>query len=511
MPGTDPEQRLLTWKALPIDKVRDAVAESRASTRVLILDCCFSGRAINAQTDGFDVVFGQVDISGTYTITSSSRTEPSYFAPGHRNTAFTAALIAVATQHPGIALDDLYLHLQHHLRSNAYLEPRRQADNSAGRLVLFAPRTHPPSPKTSTQLHGVNQLHTRTGLRNSIQLPQPELRNVGQTTPESPALQVPYLSSTRRERRKHARQQAARQRTGAAAPTESDTPRSSASGGAEADHTNIAGGSEVPQLRGSNYVPPQPSYAFLQESLEAARRLAESQALMRSLTQPPRHTADPAVAPQSSTAGGEPMNRLPDSATEPLPPAELESTQPFEQILPEPEPAAWWRKIIPGLHDRQVTDVEAQLHTERDRIDRRGVTRDQSFGVILDVICKEVRKTTARGNVEDWDLEGLLAKLKTLYPVSVQHDEITNGHADLAADEVLEILLDDIWAAYLRRESEIDHLAGTGSMRNLERQVLLALLDRSIGQDDIGAETVGRIKEDFVEYLFNLTVELADG
>ncbi len=203
------------------------------------------------------------------------------------------------------------------------------------------------------------------------------------------------------------------------------------------------------------------------------------------------------------------MNHLPDTATDPWV-AEETSTQPFEEILPEPEPAAWWRKIIPGLHDRQVTDVEAQLHEEREKLDRHGVTRDQSFTVIADVISKEVRKTTARSYVEDWDLEGLLAKLGTLYRVSVRHDEITNGHADLAADEVLEILLDDVWAAYLRRESEIDHLAGTGSMRNLERQILLALLDRSIGQD-VGAETIGRIKEDFVGYLFNLTVELADG
>ncbi|WP_157978281.1 caspase family protein [Nocardia aurea] len=142
--NTDPERT--RWTALSIATIREAIAESSASTRILLLDCCFSGRALDALTDGPDAVLGQADIAGTYTITSSSRTETSYAPPGHRNTAFTAALLAAATQHPGVALDDLYLHTQQHLRRHAHPEPRRRADNNAGRIVLFPRTTSIPGP-----------------------------------------------------------------------------------------------------------------------------------------------------------------------------------------------------------------------------------------------------------------------------------------------------------------------------------------------------------------------------
>ncbi|MGW6816708.1 tetratricopeptide repeat protein, partial [Nocardia sp. NPDC055050] len=149
--GTHPDRTGYT--ALPFSTLRESILDSPAATRILILDCCFSGRAFDALTDaGPDAILGQADIAGTYTITSSARNELSYAPPGDRNTAFTGALIAAATHTPGLALDDLYTHTEQHLHRNGHPRPQRRAVNTAGRLILF-PRTVPnPSAETVSEL-----------------------------------------------------------------------------------------------------------------------------------------------------------------------------------------------------------------------------------------------------------------------------------------------------------------------------------------------------------------------
>ncbi|MGN2638616.1 caspase family protein [Nocardia takedensis] len=141
--NTDPDR--IRWTALPFATVREAIAESSARTRILILDCCFSGRAFDALSTGPDAVLGQAEIEGTYTITSSSRNEPSFAPPGHRHTAFTAALIAAAST-PDLSLDDLYNRTRRHLRERGHPDPQRRAVNTAGRLVLFPRLLGPPMP-----------------------------------------------------------------------------------------------------------------------------------------------------------------------------------------------------------------------------------------------------------------------------------------------------------------------------------------------------------------------------
>jgi hypothetical protein len=131
------------WTALPFTTLREAILDSPATTRILILDCCFSGRALEALSDGPDAILGQADIAGTYVLASSARNETSYAPTGHRNTAFTAALLSAAAITPGLTLDDLYVHTQRHLRSHGHPLPQRSAFNAAGQLILFpvAPAT----------------------------------------------------------------------------------------------------------------------------------------------------------------------------------------------------------------------------------------------------------------------------------------------------------------------------------------------------------------------------------
>ncbi|MBF6349022.1 tetratricopeptide repeat protein [Nocardia flavorosea] len=141
--GTRPDRA--RWTALPFATLREAILDSPAATRILILDCCFSGRAFEALTDGPDAVLGQADIAGTYTITSSARNEPSFAPAGDRHTAFTGALLATTTSSPGLPLDDLYVHTRRRLRGHGHPEPQRRSTNAAGHVILF-PNTNPAPP-----------------------------------------------------------------------------------------------------------------------------------------------------------------------------------------------------------------------------------------------------------------------------------------------------------------------------------------------------------------------------
>ncbi|MFC9434457.1 tetratricopeptide repeat protein [Nocardia sp. NPDC057030] len=134
LPGSNKEQP--KWSSVPFSTLRDDLVGSRARTRILILDCCFSGRAFEAMSTTSTLVQGQIDIQGTYTIASSARTEPSVAPEGHRHTAFTAALLSAAAN-PDLTLDELYRTVDQILLRNGYPRPQRRSVNVAGDLRLF--------------------------------------------------------------------------------------------------------------------------------------------------------------------------------------------------------------------------------------------------------------------------------------------------------------------------------------------------------------------------------------
>src|SRR4030095_7966137 len=90
-----------------------------------------------------------------------------------------------------------------------------------------------------------------------------------------------------------------------------------------------------------------------------------------------------------------------------------------------------------------------------------------------------VSGATAEGvGAEDWDLDKLWTSLKQLYPVSLTVDDLigeAGGEEGLSPELLEERLKEDIHAAYDLREEE---LGGAEAIRELERQVLLAVIDR---------------------------------
>jgi putative AlgH/UPF0301 family transcriptional regulator len=90
---TDREAAYAT--AVPYDWVRRSVLESPASRRVVILDCCYAGRAISGMSDYLTAVGDEVEIDRTCVLVASSPNRAALAPPDEKYTAFTGALIDV--------------------------------------------------------------------------------------------------------------------------------------------------------------------------------------------------------------------------------------------------------------------------------------------------------------------------------------------------------------------------------------------------------------------------------
>jgi preprotein translocase subunit SecA len=99
--------------------------------------------------------------------------------------------------------------------------------------------------------------------------------------------------------------------------------------------------------------------------------------------------------------------------------------------------------------------------------------------MVDDVVSAYVDGATELGYAEDWDLEQLWTGLKALYPVGLDIADLLDRTADgdqssLAPEVLKQELLDDVHRAYEAREAAL----GPEVMRELERRVLLSVLDR---------------------------------
>ncbi|GAA3316449.1 hypothetical protein GCM10020219_035490 [Nonomuraea dietziae] len=84
----------LEHTALPYDLMRRYLLDNAGGPLVVVLDCCFSGRAIEGMSDPWDVA----EISGAYVLTSAGRSEPSFAPDGMAHTAFSGALLRLLTE-----------------------------------------------------------------------------------------------------------------------------------------------------------------------------------------------------------------------------------------------------------------------------------------------------------------------------------------------------------------------------------------------------------------------------
>ncbi|MGH8939955.1 MAG: preprotein translocase subunit SecA, partial [Actinomycetes bacterium] len=126
----------------------------------------------------------------------------------------------------------------------------------------------------------------------------------------------------------------------------------------------------------------------------------------------------------------------------------------------------------------EVMDLQRKvIYAERRRVLEGEDLGEQVGHMLADVITAYVNGATEDGYAEDWDLDQLWTALKTLYPIGIRHEDIGDDVGDLTRDVLLAAVLDDARQAYARRETELEALAGNGAMRELERRVVLSVLD----------------------------------
>jgi preprotein translocase subunit SecA len=134
-------------------------------------------------------------------------------------------------------------------------------------------------------------------------------------------------------------------------------------------------------------------------------------------------------------------------------------------------------------YDEVMNQQRKVIYEERRRILEGENLQQQANDMLVDVVRAYVDGATAEGYAEDWDLEKLWEALKTLYPIGIDHNTLVDSDAvgepgELTREELLDALVDDAEEAYARREGQIDEIAGEGAMRELERNVLLNVIDR---------------------------------
>jgi hypothetical protein len=124
------------YTAVPLELLKRDLGRARARARVLVLDCCFSGQAVEAMGASDGLATGQLRVTGTYTLTSTTSTTPAHAPKGEEHTAFTGALLRAMTSPRPLTLDDLYTHVDNDLAARGLPRPQRRTTNTAGRIGL---------------------------------------------------------------------------------------------------------------------------------------------------------------------------------------------------------------------------------------------------------------------------------------------------------------------------------------------------------------------------------------
>ena len=126
-------------------------------------------------------------------------------------------------------------------------------------------------------------------------------------------------------------------------------------------------------------------------------------------------------------------------------------------------------------YDDVLNRQRTVIYEQRRQVLEGADLEEQMRFFVNDVIESYVSAETAEGFAEDWDLDRLWQALKSLYPVSVTPEEVAAGSTgSISRDALLQEILSDAHHAYDAREESL----GEEIMRQVERRVMLAVLDR---------------------------------
>ena len=123
------------------DLRREMIEVAHAAAKVVLLDCCYSGRAMLGGMSGSTEIADQARIEGTYLMTASADTVKAQAPVGEEFTAFTGEIVtALGSGLPDgpdlLNVETLYWHVRAQLVAKRRPTPQQRAGNDGGMIVL---------------------------------------------------------------------------------------------------------------------------------------------------------------------------------------------------------------------------------------------------------------------------------------------------------------------------------------------------------------------------------------
>jgi preprotein translocase subunit SecA len=143
------------------------------------------------------------------------------------------------------------------------------------------------------------------------------------------------------------------------------------------------------------------------------------------------------------------------------------------------------------------------IYAERREVLEGKDISDQIQDFFTDTVVGYVQAETSDSYEEDWDFERLATALREIYPMQLELDKIAE-ESGFSPEYLEEVILADLRAAWAKREESL----GSEATRELERKVLLSVLDRKWRehlyemqylQEGIGLRAMAQ-KDPLVEY-----------
>ena len=132
-------------------------------------------------------------------------------------------------------------------------------------------------------------------------------------------------------------------------------------------------------------------------------------------------------------------------------------------------------------YDEVMNKQRQVIYAARGKILRGEDLSAQVHRMLVDVITAYVGNATRGRRFRNWDLDGLWKALMALYPVGADRPVkpfAGRAAAAQARAQLLGSLLRDAESALAAKEVDVDAVAGPGAMRDLERSVILSVIDR---------------------------------
>ena len=190
-------------------------------------------------------------------------------------------------------------------------------------------------------------------------------------------------------------------------------------------------------------------------------------------------------------------------------------------------------------YDDVMSRQRTVIYDERRRVLEGEDLQEQIQHFSHDVLSAYITGATTAGRPEEWDLDALWVALRGVYPIAITPDEVVDqagGPTRLSTELIETEVISDATHAFAEREATI----GEENMRQLERRVVLSVLDRKWREhlyemdylkEGIGLRAMAQrdplieyqregfqlfgamtdaIKEESVAYLYNLEVKVAE-